>query len=173
MPKSVESIYKVHAAFKSTLVTLVDPHFNVLRSDSFQSNDLFLTHNKINRILLRSELISKYSIKPVFLSPGECSEHDQKFCKLAQHCDKSSEWSQILLQSSAFLINKQIPHLYARSVCNLYREYRLLHWFSSDPLIFSELFWNSRGHIILRTLFTKIMKWSWQCTWSYPTWQWP
>lgn len=83
VPKSVESIYKVHAATKSTPVTPFNPNFEVLVPSSFQSNDRPLTSGEINGMSLRSGLISTFSVKPVSPSPAERSEHEQKFCKLA------------------------------------------------------------------------------------------
>ncbi len=152
MPQSVESIYKVHAATKSTLVTPLNLDIEVLVPSSFQSNGGPLSSGEINRMSLKSGLISKSSVKPVSPSPGERSEHDQKFCKMAQHCDEPSKRSQLLPQSPAF------PHLCARSVYNLCKECGLLHHFSPGSLILSGLFRNSKGHVISGTLSSETME---------------
>lgn len=152
MPQSAESIHKVHDATKSTLVTPLSLDIEVLVPSSFQSNGKPLTTGKINGMLLRSGLISKFSVKSVSPSPRERSEHDQKFCKLAQHSDEPSRRSRLLSQSPAF------PYLCARSVCNLCKEYGLVHHFSPGSLIFSGLFQNSKGHVISRTLSSETME---------------
>lgn len=49
VPKPVESIYKVHAASKSTLIISDNLDFEVLLPSSFQSNDGHLASGEINR----------------------------------------------------------------------------------------------------------------------------
>ena len=49
VPKSIESIYNVHAASESTPVTSDNVNFEILTPSSFQRNEGRLTSGQINR----------------------------------------------------------------------------------------------------------------------------
>ena len=73
VPKSFESVCKVHAASTGTFATPVDFEFEVLDPSFFQSNDGRLTSGQINRASLRSWLTTESSIQPLSYNQGSGS----------------------------------------------------------------------------------------------------
>lgn len=74
VPKSVESIYKVQAACKSTAVSPFVPDFEILVLSSFQSNDEPFTSGEVKGISMKSCLTPESSIEVPSYDQGCRSE---------------------------------------------------------------------------------------------------